>query len=62
MSTQDSGNPSISKPNPYVIVETDANQVDKRGGGGDPYEKKETVVFKYPKSKIFVGGLDFRLS
>lgn len=44
--------PNVAKPNPYVIVETDfANQS----------EKKE-IVFKYPKSKIFVGGLDFRLT
>jgi len=36
-----------------VIVETkDEDNINK--------DKKE-VVFKYPKSKIFVGGLDFRL-
>ena len=38
----------VTKPNPYVLVE-----------GGR--EKKE-VIFKYPKSKIFVGGLDFKLT
>jgi hypothetical protein len=39
---------SITKPNPYVIVET-----------SDATNDKKEVVFKYPKTKIFVGGLDF---
>lgn len=38
--------PMIQKPNPYVIAET----------------KGSEVSFKYPKSKIFVGGLDFKLT
>ena len=42
----------VSKPNPYVIVE-------KRDD--NPTDKSE-VRFKYPKSKIFVGGLDFKLT
>jgi RNA recognition motif-containing protein len=42
----------VSKPNPYVIVE-------KRDD--NPTDKTE-VRFKYPKSKIFVGGLDFKLT
>ena len=45
---------SVNKPNPYVIVEASEEQ---RNDG----QKKE-VVFKYPKSKIFVGGLDFKLT
>lgn len=51
-STQDSF-AGVSKPNPYVIVDT-----DKAGQN----EGKKEIVFKYPKSKIFVGGLDFRLT
>lgn len=51
MAQEQGGN--IQKPNPYVIVET-----EKNGGG----HQKQEVVFKYPKSKIFVGGLDFRLT
>lgn len=50
--------PNINKPNPYVIVETDANAA----GGQHTGHGKKDVVFKYPKSKIFVGGLDFRLT
>lgn len=38
-----------------MIVEKKA---DEEQGG---IEKKE-VIFKYPKSKIFVGGLDFKLT
>jgi hypothetical protein len=41
----------IPKPNPYVIAET------KRGD-----EQNTEVTFKYPRSKIFVGGLDFKLT
>ena len=60
LSTQDSNQlPGVVKPNPFVIVQnSDEQGVDKKGGE----DKKETVVFTYPKSKIFVGGLDFRLS
>ena len=43
--------PGIPKPNPYVIAET------KRGD-----EQNTEVTFKYPRSKIFVGGLDFKLT
>lgn len=40
---------NVAKPNPYVLVE---------GSHTDHNELK----FKYPKSKIFVGGLDFKLT
>ena len=53
MPSEQMGN-GIAKPNPYVIVETE------RGRDGGPV--KQDVVYKYPKSKIFVGGLDFRLT
>lgn len=45
---------NVTKPNPYVIAE----QVDESQG----YQQKKEVVFKYPRSKIFVGGLDFKLT
>lgn len=44
--------PLIQKPNPYVIAETKA-----QGDNG-----AIDVTFKYPNSKIFVGGLDFKLT
>eukprot|EP00347_Sterkiella_histriomuscorum_P016077 403354577 len=47
------GNPMIQKPNPYVIAETKTNEQEP--GHVD-------VTFKYPKTKIFVGGLDFKLT
>lgn len=43
--------PLIQKPNPYVIAET-----KQTGDSGID------VTFKYPNSKIFVGGLDFKLT
>jgi hypothetical protein len=43
--------PLIQKPNPYVLTEA-------RSAGDDGID----VTFKYPKSKIFVGGLDFKLT
>ena len=43
---------NVNKPNPYVIVQ--------QGDGN--MEGKKNFSFKYPKSKIFVGGLDFKLS
>ena len=42
---------NVNKPNPYVIV----SQEERDSG-------KKNFSFKYPKSKIFVGGLDFKLS
>ena len=36
---------NVEKPNPYVQV----------------IKKDDEHIFKYPKSKIFVGGLDFKL-
>lgn len=45
---------TIQKPNPYVMVETQE--------GNDQGQMKENVTFSYPKSKIFVGGLDFKLT
>ncbi len=42
----------IPKPNPYVIAETKMR--------GD--ESNAEITFKYPRSKIFVGGLDFKLT
>lgn len=44
----------IQKPNPYVTVDS---KDGKEGGQGDG-----DVKFSYPKSKIFVGGLDFKLT
>ena len=32
------------------------------GALGNTGEKPKEVVYKYPKSKIFVGGLDFKLT
>ena len=49
-------NSSIQKPNPYVIVETKDEDEE------DMQDKPKEFVFKYPKSKIFVGGLDFSLN
>lgn len=46
----------IQKPNPYVQV------VHKDGGVGGSDDPKDAVKFTYPKSKIFVGGLDFKLT
>lgn len=51
----DPGLANVNKPNPYVIVEP-AEQESRNDG------VKKEVVFKYPKSKIFVGGLDFKLT
>lgn len=42
----------IQKPNPYVLAEA------KQSADDDGID----VTFKYPKSKIFVGGLDFKLT
>jgi RNA recognition motif-containing protein len=50
----------VNKPNPYVIVETKDELDDAHRN--DPKEKPKEVVYKYPKSKIFVGGLDFKLT
>lgn len=44
---------SFDKPNPYV-------QVNSQPGGGR--EQGSDVVYSYPKSKVFVGGLDFNLT
>ena len=46
------GVPPLPKPNPYVIAET------KMKGPDTGIE----ITFKYPRSKIFVGGLDFNLT
>ena len=51
--------PAIIKPNPYVIVE--AKDIDGAEFYGEEIRPKE-IVFKYPKSKVFVGGLDFKLT
>ena len=45
----------IQKPNPYV-------QVIQKDGMVNSDDPKEGVKFTYPKSKIFVGGLDFQLT
>lgn len=45
----------IQKPNPYVICET------KNDAAAAVVDEKD-VKFSYPKSKIFVGGLDFKLT
>lgn len=47
------GAPMIQKPNPYVIAETKVS-------GQNPNQIE--VNYKYPKTKIFVGGLDFKLT
>lgn len=44
------GAPGLQKPNPYAIPEA------KQKSTGDT-----EITFKYPRSKIFVGGLDFKL-
>ena len=58
---------NINKPNPYVIVET--NEVEEDGsdpaglkGPNNENSSKKEVKFSYPKSKIFVGGLDFKVT
>jgi len=58
---------NINKPNPYVIVETKDDDDDGSDPTGNKANNNETgtkkeVVFKYPKSKIFVGGLDFKVT
>lgn len=62
------GNPlmNVNKPNPYVIVETKDDEDNGDGSGAGPKQSndggpKKEIVFKYPKSKIFVGGLDFKV-
>lgn len=42
----------IQKPNPYVICEPKS----------DVIADEKDIKFCYPKSKIFVGGLDFKLT
>lgn len=50
---------NVTKPNPYVIPHyVDGKKGDEKNEDGS----KKEVVFKYPKSKIFVGGLDFKLN
>lgn len=44
----------IQKPNPYVLCE----QKELPDGAVD----ETPIKFTYPKSKIFVGGLDFKLT
>ena len=53
------GGQTIQKPNPYVNVELKGNN-DRIAATGDDLGEK--VKFTYPKSKIFVGGLDFKLT
>ena len=58
---------NINKPNPYVIVETKDDEEDGsdpagKGGANNENSSKKEVIFKYPKSKIFVGGLDFKVT
>ena len=48
-----------------MIVETklgEENTSDDQDNGKGPDGKPKEVVFKYPKSKIFVGGLDFKVN
>jgi len=53
---------NVNKPNPYVIVEAkDEEGSEGNKGKGEDGQKKQ-IVFSYPKSKIFVGGLDFKLN
>jgi hypothetical protein len=53
----------VNKPNPWVIVEEKLDNEGSNGANkvGQGTGEKE-VVYKYPKSKIFVGGLDFKLT
>jgi hypothetical protein len=44
----------VQKPNPYVQIETK--------DGAAQVEDPDNINFTYPKSKIFVGGLDFKLT
>ena len=44
-------NSNFDKPNPYVQVNTQPGR-----------EQGSDVVYSYPKSKVFVGGLDFNLT
>lgn len=55
---------NVTKPNPYVIVKQKDANGDAPGKGNDQKDTDENkqIVFEYPKSKIFVGGLDFKLT
>ena len=55
---------NVAKPNPYVIVKKkEASQTDGQLQEADQKDdESKQVVFEYPKSKIFVGGLDFKLT
>ena len=50
---------TIQKPNPYVTVEQKDPQLP---GSHEKGEDGKNITFSYPKSKIFVGGLDFKLT
>lgn len=55
---------NVPKPNPYVIVKKkDASNTDGQSKEANHKDDdSKSVVFEYPKSKIFVGGLDFKLT
>jgi len=50
---------AINKPNPYVITDL---KNSKSGGDNAEAGGMPEVKYSYPKSKIFVGGLDFKLT
>lgn len=59
---------NVNKPNPYVIVQEEDGNEREVDNGGEQFSasqgaagQKKNYVFKYPKAKIFVGGLDFKL-
>lgn len=57
---------NVNKPNPYVIVqeedgEREADNGDQQAASQGAAGQKKNYVYKYPKAKIFVGGLDFKL-
>ena len=55
---------NVTKPNPYVIIkQKEANYSAGSNKDGDQKDDDgKQIVFEYPKSKIFVGGLDFKLT
>ena len=57
---------NVVKPNPYCIVQEEDGNADQEADGdqqnaGSQGGARKNYVFKYPKAKIFVGGLDFKL-
>lgn len=57
---------NVTKPNPYVIIKQKDGANPSGGPSGKDGDQKDgedkQYEFIYPKSKIFVGGLDFKLT